>query len=115
MKSTLLMLLLAFGLVACVPATKVAPETESTAAYKEPIQCTQQSFSEYVALADAALKKAKSVKHEWVHTAKFLKKAKAQAKNGDYTGACKNAQIALIQGEMAYAQGISQKNAGPQF
>lgn len=63
--------------------------------------------------AVAARKKAASVGFEWRDIGKFLKKAKAAAKKGDYDKAIKLARKAKAQGELGYQQYLSQRNAGP--
>ncbi len=63
--------------------------------------------------AVAARKKAASVGFEWRDIGKFLKKAKAAAKKGDYDKAIKLAKKAKAQGELGYQQYLSQRNAGP--
>jgi osmotically-inducible protein OsmY len=68
-----------------------------------------KSSSEAIAAAKAAQKKAASVKGEWRDTGKIIKKAEAAAKKGDYEGAVKLAAKAQDQGELGYAQAVSQK------
>jgi len=63
--------------------------------------------------ANAAINKAKSVGSEWRDSRKILKKAAKAAKAGKMELAMKLAKKAKIQGELGYAQGVSQKNAGP--
>ncbi len=59
--------------------------------------------------ADAARKKAASVGGEWRDTGKFIKKAKAAAKKGDFAKALKLAKKAEAEGHMGYEQAVAQK------
>lgn len=63
--------------------------------------------------AAAAIKKASSAGGEWRDSEKFLKQAKSAAKAGDMDKAMKLVNKAKSQGEMAYSQAKSQKDAGP--
>jgi len=69
-------------------------------------------FKQAIEKAEAAKKKAASVKGEWRDTGKIIKKAKAAAEKGDYTKAIKMANTAYRQGELGYQQAVEQKNAG---
>ncbi len=73
-------------------------------------QATQ--FKQAIEKAEAATKKAASVKGEWRDTGKIIKKAKAAAEKGDYHNALKLANTAYRQGELGYQQAVGQKNAG---
>jgi len=68
-------------------------------------------FKQAVDKAEAARKKAASVGGEWRDTGKFIKKAKAAAKKGEYAEAMKLANKAYRQGELGYQQAMGQKNA----
>ena len=69
-------------------------------------------FKQAIEKAEAAKKKAASVKGEWRDTGKIIKKAKAAAEKGDYAKAIKMANTAYRQGELGYQQAVEQKNAG---
>lgn len=75
----------------------------------------QQAFQQTYAAAVAAAKKAASVDNEWNPTGKILKDAQKAAKAGNYAKAIKLADKAKFQGDMAYQQYLSQRNAGPRF
>lgn len=64
---------------------------------------------EAITAAMAARNKARSVEGEWRDTGKLIRKAKAAYKAGAYERAIKLAQDARIQGELGYAQAISQQ------
>ncbi len=78
-----------------------AGETDQAAQFKQAIE-----------KAEAARKKAASVKGEWRDTGKIIKQAKAAAAKGDHGKALQMANIAYRQGELGYQQAIDQKNAG---
>jgi len=59
--------------------------------------------------AEKARKKAASVDSEWRDTGKFIKKAKAALKAGEYDKAMKLAKKAEDEGALGYEQGASQK------
>ncbi|HEB97117.1 MAG TPA: SoxXA-binding protein [Sedimenticola thiotaurini] len=59
--------------------------------------------------AEMARKRAASVDGEWRDTAKFIKKARALAKEGKYDAAIKLAKKAKRQGELGYEQAVSQE------
>lgn len=63
--------------------------------------------------AQASIKKAKSVDSEWSKSGKLLKKADRAAKAGDMKSAIKLARKAKFEGDMAYKQGVDQKDAAP--
>ena len=75
----------------------------------------QQAFERAYTAAIAAVKKAAAVDNEWSPTDKLLKNAHKAAKAGDYAKAIKLADKAKFQGDMAYQQYLSQRNAGPHF
>jgi len=58
--------------------------------------------------AEKARQRAASVDGEWRDTGKFIKKAKALAKQGKYDAAIKLASKAKREGELGYEQAISQ-------
>ena len=64
-----------------------------------------------IAAAEAARKKADAVGGEWRDTAKMIKDAGEQLKSGQFDAAVKLANKAKQQGELGYAQAISQKGA----
>ena len=67
---------------------------------------------------DSRWKKSKAVKVKIDGQSKkmsYLHAAEAYAKMGDWENAVKYAEIARFQGMAGYQQGVSQKNAGPQF
>lgn len=65
-----------------------------------------------IAAAEKARKAASKVGHEWRHTAKIIRQAKAAAKKKSYQKAIKLAHKAKKQGDDALAQYHAQKNAG---
>jgi hypothetical protein len=65
-----------------------------------------------IANAEAARKKAASVKGEWRDTKKMIKQAEDLVKAGDYDEAIKKAKKAERQGELGYEQALGQKGAG---
>ena len=73
----------------------------------------EKSFNASYEAAEAARKKAASVKYEWRDTAKILKQAKKAADKGDYETAEKLANKARMQGEMAVAQAKEQEQLWP--
>ena len=73
----------------------------------------EDSAAAAIGAANDARKKAASVGGEWRDTGKFIKQAKAAAADGDYEKAIKLANKAKTEGELGYAQAISQKDAGP--
>ncbi len=72
----------------------------------------QAAYEAAVAEAKAEQKKAKSVDGEWRDIGKFLKKADAAAKKGDYATATKLANKAAFQAKMGQEQAASQANVG---
>lgn len=64
-----------------------------------------------IADAEAARKKAASVKGEWRDTKKMIKQAEDLVKAGDYDEAIKKAKKAERQGELGYEQALGQKGA----
>lgn len=66
---------------------------------------------EAIAAAEAARKKAASVKGEWRDTKKMIKEAEELAKSGEFDEAIKKANKAKRQGELGYEQAVSQKGA----
>lgn len=64
-----------------------------------------------IAAAEAARKKAASVKGEWRDTKKMIKEAEELVKSGDFDEAIKKANKAKRQGELGYDQALSQKGA----
>ncbi len=69
---------------------------------------TEASFNDAYQAADRARKKAASLGHEWRHTRKLLKRAKAAAKKGDYDKAVRLANQARFEGDAAADQAMSQ-------
>jgi hypothetical protein len=65
-----------------------------------------------IADAEAARKKAASVKGEWRDTKKMIKQAEDLVKAGDYDQAIKTANKAKRQGELGYEQALGQKGVG---
>jgi hypothetical protein len=61
--------------------------------------------------AEAAREKAASVDGEWRDTADLIKQAQAAAKKGRRAAAVRLAEEAMHQGELGYAQAMSQKGA----
>jgi hypothetical protein len=69
-----------------------------------------------IADAEAARKKAASVKGEWRDTKKMIKEAEDLMKSGEFDEAIKKANKAKRQGELGYEQAMSQKGADfPQY
>ncbi len=69
----------------------------------------QAQYEDMYQQAKAAQKRAASVEGEWRDIGKFLKKAQALAKKGDYEAAFKLARKAYIQGKLGYTQALSQQ------
>jgi hypothetical protein len=65
--------------------------------------------------AIAANENANSVGYEWRDAGRFIKEAQAAAEAGDNDTAMALANKAKTQGDLAYQQALSQKNAGPRF
>ena len=107
--TSLVALSLAMGAAGC--AGTGGQQTASAAPAKS---AQAQEFERIYAEAVKARKKAASVGFEWRDIGKFLKKAKAAAKKGDYGKAIKLAKKAKVQAELGYQQYLSQRNAGPQ-
>jgi hypothetical protein len=61
--------------------------------------------------AEAAREKAASVDGEWRDTAELIHEAQAAVKRGQHAEALRLAEQAMHQGELGYAQAISQKGA----
>ena len=62
-----------------------------------------------IARAEAAIKKAASVRGEWRDSKKILKKAQKALKDGDEATALKLAKKAREEGEMGYAQAMDER------
>ncbi len=67
------------------------------------VSADEKSFDGSYEAAEAARKKAASMKVEWRDTGKILKKAKEAAGKGDYETAEQLAKKAKMQGDMAVA------------
>jgi hypothetical protein len=65
--------------------------------------------AEAIKMADAARKKAGSVKGEWRDTGSMIKSAQEAADAGKYDEAIKLANKAKMQGERGYEQAVAQK------
>ena len=76
---------------------------------------TLEDYNNALADAKSSISKAKKVNYEWRDTGKILKKAAEAAKSGNYTKATQLANKAKRQGDMAYAQYLDQRNAGPRM
>ncbi len=91
-----------------------APGGATTAGTPTPATANKATAAEAeaaIAAAEAARKKADSVGGEWRDTAKMIKDAGDLVKTGEFDAAVKLANKAKRQGEMGYAQAISQKGA----
>jgi hypothetical protein len=96
------------------PASTTAAPPAATAAPAAAAVTNSFSAAEAetaIAAAEAARKKADSVGGEWRDTAKMIKDAEEQLKTGQFDAAVKLANKAKQQGELGYAQAISQKGA----
>lgn len=71
----------------------------------------QAEAEKAIADAEAARKKAASVKGEWRDTKKMIKEAEELVKSGEFEEAIKKANKAKRQGELGYEQAIGQKGA----
>ena len=91
-----LALLLGVGTCASVAAEAKAADSKAAEAAK------------VIDHAEKARKRAASVDGEWRDTGKFIKKAKALAKEGKYDAAIKLASKAKREGELGYEQAVSQ-------
>jgi type IV secretory pathway TrbL component len=78
-------------------------------------EATEASANAAIATAAKAQKKAARKHAEWRDIKKFLKKAGAAVKSGDYDKATKLAKKATFQAKMGIQQAAEQKNAGPLF
>ncbi len=77
-----------------------------------PIDSAKKAEAEKaIADAEAARKKAASVAGEWRDTKKMIKEAEELVKTGEFAEAIKKANKAKRQGELGYAQALSQKGA----
>jgi hypothetical protein len=65
--------------------------------------------------AVAANKQAASIGYEWRDAEELIDDAKKAAEAGDNDKALSLANEARSEGDLAYEQGLSQKNAGPRF
>ena len=74
---------------------------------------TTADYPTLVKQAKASIKKAKSVGSVWRDSEKFLKKAAKAEKAGNMDDAIKLAKKAKMEGDLAYKQGMDEKNAGP--
>lgn len=72
----------------------------------------QADFDKAYASAEAAVKKAASMKNEWRDSGKLLKKAKEAAKAGKLDKAISLAKAAEFQGKTGQQQAMAQANAG---
>ena len=72
----------------------------------------QASYEKAIAGAEESRKKANSVGGEWRDVGKFIAKAKAAAKNGDYAKAVALAETARMHGYLGYRQAVEQQNIG---
>jgi len=79
------------------------------------VAATEASANAAIETASKAQKKAARQHAEWRDIKKFLKKAGAAVKSGDYAKATKLAKKAQFQAEMGMQQAAEQKNAGPLF
>ncbi len=73
------------------------------------VSADEKSFDASYEAAEAARKKAASMKFEWRDTGKILKKAKEAAGKGDYETAEQLAKKAKMQGDMAVVQANEQE------
>lgn len=74
----------------------------------------QASIASLIKEAEAAIKKADAAGGSWRDSkSKHIKAAKAALSKGDLATAKKKAMQAKFEGEAAYQQAMSQKNAGP--
>ncbi len=71
----------------------------------------EKEAEDAIAAAEAARKKASSVRGEWRDTGKLIKDAQELANSGDFAGAVALANRAKRQGEMGYAQAIREQGA----
>lgn len=86
-----------------------APATPTAVAVTNKFSAAEAETA--IAAAEAARKKADAVGGEWRDTAKMIKDAEEQLKSGQFDAAVKLANKAKQQGELGYAQAISQKGA----
>jgi hypothetical protein len=73
----------------------------------------QATFEQVYQQAEDALKKAVEARTAWRDTEQFLQNAKEAAATGDYAKAISLAKKAQFEGEAAYRQHESERNAGP--
>ena len=74
------------------------------AACGAPQKHTEAEAAQAISAAAAANEKANKVGYEWRDAGKFMKGAKAAAKDGDFDKAVKLANKAKSQGDLAYKQ-----------
>lgn len=87
-----------------MPPASNASELENEAA-------AERAFQEAAALADLALKKARSVGGEWPQTDETLKKALTAAAAGDYPVATQLIETLRTKSEEGYQQAIARQEA----
>jgi hypothetical protein len=87
-----------------MPPPSNATELESEAA-------AERAFQEAAALADIALKKARSVDGEWPQTNETLKKALTAAAAGDYQVAIQLVETVRTKSEEGYQEAVARQEA----
>ncbi len=100
------------GCATSSPSESSAPATKASAPSAE---AQMAAFEKAYAEAEALQKKANSVGGEWRDVGKFMKEAKAAAKEGNFDKASKLLAKAKFQSEAGYKQAMEQKGAGPQY
>ncbi|MGD8547653.1 MAG: hypothetical protein PVJ10_06755 [Thiohalophilus sp.] len=76
---------------------------------------TMQDANSAITAADHELSRAKNVNYAWRDTGKMIKKAKKEAKEGEYDKAVKTANAAKLQSSLALQQHDENKGAGPRY
>ena len=115
-----LILIMAISLFALVlggcatssPGESTAPAAKASVPTAE---AQMAAFEKTYAEVETLQKKANSVGGEWRDVGKFMKEAKAAAKEGNFDKASKLLAKAKFQSEAGYKQAMEQKGAGPQF
>ncbi|OOZ36369.1 SoxXA-binding protein [Solemya velesiana gill symbiont] len=93
---------LAVGIVGCATASEKGMTAKQSPKAAE--------VAQMISDADAARKKAASVKGEWRDTGKFIKNAQKALEASELERAMKLAKKAKAEGELGYAQAVAQKD-----
>jgi hypothetical protein len=109
MKFQFMRLAMLMGMALLIAACTGMEKTEDASAGGD----DQAAFAQLYQEAEQAYQKVAAVGGAWSETQDRLNEAKQAAEKADYKTAIKLAQRAKFEGDMAYAQYASQKDAGP--